>query len=170
VSLFLASSFVPASALNTSTSTSTTKTDTLRSTASSSARLDTVTMMPVQVVKKLNEFVEEEDESVFDELDDIDFDVNTLEENKSRRVQQNDDGEADPFDDITFEDNVNQDEDVLLSKTFLRVIAQLSPKNEEKTVLDACEKLVIQTKQKQLVIEFISVSNLVVFLCYVCFI
>ncbi len=34
------------------------------------------------------------------------------------------------------------DEDIQVSKAFLRVIAQLTPKNDEKMVLEACDTLV----------------------------
>lgn len=51
------------------------------------------------------------------------------------------DDEVDPFDDITFEENDTAAEDVLLNRAFMRVIDALSPQNEERVVLDACEKL-----------------------------
>jgi len=49
--------------------------------------------------------------------------------------------ETDPFDDITFEEGDNSGEDVQFTRSFLRVLAQLSPTNDVRVILDACEKL-----------------------------
>ena len=52
------------------------------------------------------------------------------------------DDEADPFDDITFDEGDGASgEDVLLNRAFLRVLDLLSPQNEERVILDACERL-----------------------------
>ena len=113
--------------------------------------------------RKWKEWVEdeaEEDDEFRDMLDEDD-DVGELQlVNKSMAamdVKSNaaevdggaDDEEVDPFDDIEFTDTALSEEDLLLNKTFMRIMSLLSPDQSEATICEQCEKLMsLYSKQK----------------------
>ena len=66
---------------------------------------------------------------------------------KAEGAEEDDD--VDPFDDIEFTDTALSEEDLLLNKTFMRIMALLSPEQSEHTICEQCEKLMsLYAKQK----------------------
>jgi hypothetical protein len=109
-------------------------------------------MAPGQAEKQLAKFREKDDNDAPDDVEIDDFNFNKLSDNKKTSAAPSaalDDPFLDDVDDVfdkldfqdTEKDKAN-DEDVKVMRQVLRILDGLSPKKEEKVVLDACEKLV----------------------------
>ena len=105
------------------------------------------------------EWVEDEavEEDEFQDMLDGDDDVGELQlvkhaasDVKAAEVEADEAGDdVDPFDDIEFTDTALSEEDLLLNKTFMRIMSLLSPDQPESTICEQCEKLMsLYIKQK----------------------
>ena len=69
---------------------------------------------------------------------------------KAAEVETDETDEADPFDDIEFTDTALSEDDLLLNKTFMRIMSLLSPDQTESTICDQCERLMsLYAKQRE---------------------
>ena len=108
---------------------------------------------PAAAEKKLKNFQEDDEEDYGLDEEDIDLPSLTLGDKAlSPLVKplnggmggggEEDEEEVDPFDDIALdEEQLANDEQALLTKQFMRTIASLNPKMDEKTLLECCERL-----------------------------
>ena len=107
--------------------------------------------------RKWKEWVEDEaeEEDAFDDMLDDEDEVGELQlvkhvaaDVKAAEVET-DEAEVDPFDDIEFTDTALSEEDLLLNKTFMRIMSLLSPDQSELTICEQCERLMsLYAKQK----------------------
>lgn len=97
--------------------------------------------------KKLDDFMENDEE---DYDVDVDIPADLTDEPRLKLATAltaaPDEIDADPFDDISFDEDrqggtTDDEREVQLYKQFHRVIQMFGPKNDEKVVLDACDKL-----------------------------
>jgi hypothetical protein len=111
-------------------------------------------MAPGQAEKQLAKFREKDDNDTPDDVEIDDFNFTKLTDNKKTGGSAAPSAAAlddpfmddvdDVFDKIDFQDSEKDkanDEDVKVMRQVLRILEGLSPKKEEKVVMDACEKL-----------------------------